>query len=130
MPKKKRKKTSKKKTTKKTKTKKRAKKRTVKRTAPKKTSAEFLSSALKEIEQQLNALQGQKKGMERDLYLLALDFNDTQNEENKLRDRISKLVQRESGLNTKKTKLKSEMQSLQEKITKVTQINAEMKGMT
>ncbi|PJA19843.1 MAG: hypothetical protein COX63_01235 [Candidatus Diapherotrites archaeon CG_4_10_14_0_2_um_filter_31_5] len=126
MPKKKVKKTSKKKTVKKT----TAKKRTVKKTAPAKTSAEFLSSALKEIEQQLGALQGQKKGMERDLYLLALDFNDTQNEENQLRDKISKLVERESHLNTKKTKLKSEMQSLQEKITKVTQINAEMKGMT
>lgn len=124
MPKKKGKKTSKKKTKRKVK-----KKKAVRHNAPKKAGSEFLSSALKEIEQQLSSLHSQKKGMERDLYLLALDFNDTQNEENKLRDRISKLVQKESHLNTKKTKLKSEMQSLQEKITKVTRINAEMKGM-
>ena len=126
MPKKKGKKTSKKETKKK---KKAVRKKAVKKVSPAKTSSAFLSSALKEIEQQLAALQSQKKSMERDLYLLALDFNDTQNEENKLRDKISKLVQKESHLNTNKTKLKSEMQSLQEKITKVTQINAEMKGM-
>jgi len=106
------------------------KKSTKKRiTVPKKAGSEFLSSALKEIEQQLEALQDTKKKMERELYLLALDFNDTQNEENVLRDKISKLVQKESHLNTQKTKIKTDVQSLQEKINKVTQINAEMKGM-
>lgn len=127
MPKAKRKKTSKKKPTK---AKKVNKKKTAKRIAmPKKPSTAFLSSALNEIEQQLNALQIDKKKTERDLYLLALDVNDTQNEENQLRDQISKLVQKESHLNSKKTRLKTEMQTLEEKINKVTRINAEMKGM-
>jgi chromosome segregation ATPase len=126
MPKKKKKKTSKKKTIK------RARKKVRKAREParvKKTSNEFLSSALREIEQQLDALKAQKKAMERELYLLALDFNDTQNEENALRDKISKLVQKEAQLNTKKTRIKEEMQALQEKINKVTKINAEMRGM-
>ncbi len=96
---------------------------------PKKAGSNFLSSALKEIEQQLEALHINKKKMERELYLLALDFNDTQNEENVLRDKISKLVQKEAHLNTRKTKIKTNVQSLQEKINKVTRINAEMKGM-
>jgi len=127
MPKAKRKKTS---TKKPTKTKKVNKKKTAKRIAmPKKPGTAFLSSALNEIEQQLNALQIDKKKTERDLYLLALDVNDTQNEENQLRDQISKLVQKESHLNSKKTRLKTEMQTLEEKINKVTRINAEMKGM-
>ncbi len=127
MPKKKKKTSGKKKTTKKT----RKKKTTKKTIKPKlqKKSKEFLSSALTEIEHQLESLQSTKKQMERDLYLLALDFNDTQNEENKLRDKISKLVQKETQLNTKKTELKAGMQELQEKINKVTRIDAEMKGM-
>jgi len=93
------------------------------------SSKQFLSSALREIEQQLEMLKTQKKQMERDLYLLALDYNDTQNQENSLRDSISKLVQREAHLSTKKTKIESDMKGLQEKITKVTRINSEMKGM-
>ncbi len=126
MPKSKKKKTSKKMPVKKTK-----KKRTVTARSPvkKSSSKEFLSSALKEIEQQLGALKGDKKKLERELYLMALDVNDTQNEENLLRDKISKLVQKEAHLNTKKTKSESELESLQEKINKVTKINTEMKGM-
>ncbi|MFH1663902.1 MAG: hypothetical protein ABH986_03790 [archaeon] len=94
-----------------------------------KPNKEFLSSALREIEQQLEMLKSHKKQMERELYLLALDFNDTQNQENQLRDRISKLILKESQLNTHKTKVESEMKNVEEKINKVTRIDSEMKGM-
>jgi chromosome segregation ATPase len=123
---------------KKKKTSKKEVKQTVKKKVSRKTakkdieskgqSKEFLASALNELEEQTRNLKNQKRTMERELYLLALDFNDTQKEETKLKEKIAKLVHIEETLNAKKTKTKSELDSLNEKITKVDKINAEMKG--
>ncbi|MBU2476988.1 hypothetical protein KKG83_05960 [Candidatus Micrarchaeota archaeon] len=126
MPKKK-KKTSKKEV-KKTVKKKASRKTSKKEVAKKGSSKEFLASALNELEEQTRNLKNQKRTMERELYLLALDFSDTQKEENKLKEKIAKLVHSEETLNAKKIKTKSDLDALNEKITKVDKINAEMKG--
>ena len=51
----------------------------------------------------------------------------TQNQESKLRDQISKLVSKEGDLNKKREEIKEAVDALKEKILKVQKIDEELK---
>ena len=86
----------------------------------------LLSEALKDIEGELERLRLEKIATERGLQSIAGSISSTQEQEVELKNKVTKLVAKEEELNLKRSRLKEQIDKVKDKISKVTQLEAEM----
>ncbi|MBI2139981.1 hypothetical protein HYU14_03585 [Candidatus Woesearchaeota archaeon] len=95
---------------------------------PNKSSKEevVIKEALSDIDQELENLKLQKKGLETRIKHVNDDVVVLQSEESRLREEISALVGKEGILDRKRNKVKEKLEELNAKISKVSKIKQEL----
>lgn len=100
----------------------------VKKKRKKKVSShEILSEALGDVSKELSKLKKDKLSLSGRLEKLESEIVGAQNSETRLRDKISKLVAKESDLNKSKGVSQAKLLKIKEKISKIKKIQEELR---
>lgn len=100
------------------------KKRTIKK-KPEKNSA--LSGAIKDLEKEIQSALKEKTTLKKTLENVAGAINIDRTKEKELQEKIARLMEKEASLNARKKKLESQIDTVSDKISKITKIESEMK---
>lgn len=103
-------------------------KRVLKRVSSKsKDQKTVLKEALSDISREINRLKRERVSIIGKMDLIEKTILQSQNKENLLRDKITRLVQQESSLNKKKSDAQSQLMRLKERLDKIKKIEQEIK---
>ncbi len=87
----------------------------------------LISAALKDISRELSNLQKKRKEIGKSLQLTVDNLSFTQSKELNLRNKLSSLISKEDKLADMKDKLQQDINSLKQKIEKVSKIRQDLK---
>ena len=90
------------------------------------SSHSALSSAIKDLETELNSLSKEKTTSKRLLDSIISAVNIDRSKERELQQRIARLIEKEADLNEKKKKLQVKIERVSDKISKISKIKSEM----
>ena len=99
-----------------------------KKRVSKKGDEQYLSEALKDLSRELSELKKQKSSFETELRKEKVGLSLTQSQEQKLRDKISRLVAKEAKINEKRLSINETITKLKDKMKHVEKIKDELKG--
>jgi chromosome segregation ATPase len=85
-----------------------------------------LGSAIRDLDAEINVLSRQKSSIKGDLERVSSAVNIDRNVEKQLQEKIARLSEREAQLSGKKKKLQTNLDSISDKMNKVSKIKSEM----